>query len=80
MWDSYLKAAGIDQEAEVIVRQPSHYENLNSLLSSTPLETWKTYFKWHLLTNYAGVLNAEFDQEDFQFLRKDFNRKTRTKR
>lgn len=68
-WDGYLKAAEVDisKVNEVIVRQPDFFKALNSTLKNFPIDTWKTYMKWHLINDFASNLSIEFEQQYFSF-------------
>ncbi|HJW57975.1 MAG TPA: M13-type metalloendopeptidase [Burkholderiaceae bacterium] len=67
-WKSYLRAAGIDGKISyVVVSQPSYFTGFAKVLQTTPLEVWKTYFKWHLLSSYAPYLSKTYDQQHFAF-------------
>jgi predicted metalloendopeptidase len=66
-WDSYLKAAGHPDVAEMNVAQPEFFKALDAQLSATPLEDWKTYFRWHVLDSAAPALSEKFVNEDFDF-------------
>jgi putative endopeptidase len=66
-WDSYLKAAGHPDVAEMNVAQPDFFKALGAQLTATPLEDWKTYFRWHVLDSAAPALSEKFVAEDFDF-------------
>jgi putative endopeptidase len=67
-WQAYLVATNIrDKVSYVIVRQPSFFEGFGQLLEDTPLQVWKSYFKWHLLKAYARYLDKRFVDQDFAF-------------
>lgn len=66
-WDAWLTHAMIDKPEYLVVLQPSYLETLNTAIKETPLDTWKQYFKWHLLSHYAKYLSAPFEQENFAF-------------
>jgi predicted metalloendopeptidase len=67
-WPGYLSAAGITGKVDyVIVSQPSYLTGFSKLLSSTPIETWKTYFRWQALHGYAPYLNKAMVDENFAF-------------
>ncbi|VUD66498.1 Neutral endopeptidase [Thalassocella blandensis] len=66
-WQSYLAEAGLSDQDAVVIRTPDYYPKFNALFTSVELEDWKTYLRWHLLTNYAGFLNKEIDDENFAF-------------
>ncbi len=72
-WDGYLKVLGGDKQPDIIINQPSFIEGLTGLVDSLPLDEWKTYLKWQLLTNYASLMSEELDQENFNFFSKTLN-------
>ena len=72
-WKSFLSAAGIDGEKDIIIRQPTFIEGFNRIFVETSLEDWKTFMRWNLLNNYAGVLNAALDEQNFDFYNRTLN-------
>ena len=57
-WPTYLKKIGANQINDVIVGQPEFYSALNHELSSTPLDVWKNYLRFHLLRASAPYLDT----------------------
>jgi len=37
------------------------------VINKTPLNVWKAYFKWNLISNFAPFLNKAFVDESFEF-------------
>lgn len=66
-WTEYFKGNGIENEKEVIIRQPEYIEKLNAIISGTPLETWKEYLKARVLTDAAPYLSSDFFDTHFNF-------------
>ena len=67
-WDTFLSEAGISGKTDyLIVSQPSYIKGFNKVLQDTPLPVWKSYFRWHLLSDYASYLSKRFVDEDFAF-------------
>jgi putative endopeptidase len=66
-WDSYLKTAGHAGVTEMNVAQPEFFKALDAQLTSTSLDDWKTYFRWHALDAAAHALAEKFVNEDFDF-------------
>jgi putative endopeptidase len=66
-WDSYLKITGHPDVAEMNVAQPEFFKALDAQLTATPLEDWKTYFRWHVIDSAAPALPEKFVNEDFDF-------------
>ncbi|CAN7587000.1 M13 family metallopeptidase [Massilia sp. LjRoot122] len=67
-WDAYLKGVGAAGKVDaVIVSQPSYVAALSKLIAATPLDTWKPYFEFRLLSAYAPYLSQPFVDEGFAF-------------
>ena len=66
-WDAYFKSAGIADQPELIVWQPSAVVGTSALVGSESLESWKDYLRFHLLEHYARVLPKAIAEEDFAF-------------
>jgi len=66
-WAAYFKATGHPELGEVNVGQPDFFKALDVQLTTTPLEDWKTYLRWHLLDSTAPGLSEKFVTEDFEF-------------
>lgn len=66
-WESYFRAIGHPELKEINVAQPDFFKELNQQLSSTSLEDWKFYLRWHLLDRSANALPKKFVDENFDF-------------
>lgn len=65
---AYLAAAGVGGDIDsVIVEQPSYFAGLGAVIRDVPLETWRAYLVYNLLSAYAGTLATPFAEEDFAF-------------
>lgn len=51
----------------VVVGQPKYLEGLNGLLASRPIDEWKTYLRFRLVSGAAPLLAAPFEEESFRF-------------
>ena len=69
-WSTYFDAAGARDLSEVIVRQPDFFAAMAAAYKDVPLDQWKTWLAWHVLTSSAGELNKAIVDEDFDFARK----------
>ncbi len=69
-WDGYFAAFGKPDIADMVISQPSYFEALNGIITSTDMAIWKVYFKWLTLNRSASFLNAELDQQNFDFYSK----------
>jgi predicted metalloendopeptidase len=67
-WPRYLGGAGLTGKIDfVVVRQPSYLTGLGQLIAETPLDVWKSYFKWQALSAAAPYLSKAFVDERFAF-------------
>jgi len=66
-WAAMLSAAGLPQIDTVVVRQPAYLTGFARLQTEVSLADWQLYLKFHLLRNYANLLPAAFDQNNFDF-------------
>ncbi len=66
-WPSYFAEQGVPSGTPVNVWQPSYFQAADKLLTSVPLETWKSYLRWRLLAAASPTLSKAFVDEDFAF-------------
>src|SRR4029079_5373109 len=67
-WDAYLEGVGVKGKVDtVIVGQPSYLTDFAKLASTTPINTWKAYLRWHTLSDAAPMLSKRFADENFAF-------------
>jgi predicted metalloendopeptidase len=67
-WKPYLTEAGLDGKVTyVIVSQPSYLTGFAKVLKATPLNVWKDYFTWHVLSSNASYLGKAYSDENFAF-------------
>ncbi|MEZ0577381.1 M13 family metallopeptidase [Nocardioides sp. MH1] len=72
-WDAYVTNLGghLTGEhatiAEVCVRQPSYLEHLSTVLTDTPMETWRDWMYSRVLRSAAPYLPDEFVETNFDF-------------
>lgn len=63
----YLSNIGASSPDSIVVSHPSFIQRFASLLESEPLSVWKDYLQWNLINHYAGNLNQEFVDLNFEF-------------
>ncbi|HEX6219653.1 MAG TPA: M13 family metallopeptidase, partial [Acidimicrobiia bacterium] len=66
----YVLELGVKSES-VSVDNAVFFETLDALLADTPIETVRSYLRWHLVRRFAPALPAAFEDEAFDF----YNRK-----
>jgi len=55
-WDAYFKSAGLAQQSDFIVWQPSAVTGVSALVASETTDVWQDYLRFHLIEHYASVL------------------------
>jgi len=68
--DAFFKNLGIAQPDTVILAAPDYFGALNTLLTSTDIQTLKYYAKWMVINEAASFLSKEFVDEKFNFFGK----------
>lgn len=72
-WDAALDAGDMGQAQEVVVRELSAMAPLAQLFLATPVETWKDYLTFNLISGSSDVLPREIDETNFDFYGKTLN-------
>lgn len=66
-WAAYFRALGAPELESVVVGQPDYFQNMSALLRSQPLEDWKVYLRWHVISSAAPYLHEAANREHFVF-------------
>ncbi len=67
-WPAHFAAAGVNPEIRtLVVTQPSYFAGVGTVLREMPLESWRAYLAYNLLSAYAPYLSTPFVAEDFAF-------------
>ncbi len=66
-WDAYFSAAGVAEQREFILWQPSAVIGTSALVGSEDIDVWKDYLRFHLVEHYSSVLPRTVAAEDFAF-------------
>jgi putative endopeptidase len=66
-WNRYLKNIGRENIGDFIVMAPAFFKEMGGMLKEIPLDDWKTYLRWQVLTTYASSLSSPFVDENFHF-------------
>jgi len=69
-WVAYYHEMGYPEFAILNVDAPEFMKELNTLLSSEPVDSWKTYLRFHVADTSSPYLSAKFVEENFEFYRK----------
>ncbi|MCY1014193.1 M13 family metallopeptidase [Pyxidicoccus sp. MSG2] len=66
-WNAFFTAAGLAQQPQVMVWQPSALVGISKLVGGEPLQAWKDYLAFRAIARNAGVLPKAFVDESFNF-------------
>ena len=67
-WPVYFRAAGMTAPIKFVnVSQPVFLRRAGELIASTPLDDWRAYLRYHLVSTAAPWLSSDFAKEDFAY-------------
>jgi len=68
-WDLFFTAAGVelDKLDDLNVNYPSAMAPVIAMINELPLADWQAYLSYQLISNHAGILSEEIDNENFHF-------------
>ena len=66
-WGGLFDSVKIPRTTAVNLSEPKYFATFTKELDSAPLETWKTYLKWRLLSSKANQLPKAFEDAWFEF-------------
>jgi putative endopeptidase len=66
-WTTLLPKMKVNGQDSVLVNSPKFFTELNTLLSATPVNDWKTYLQWNVLKGAAPYLSTPFVDASFAF-------------
>jgi putative endopeptidase len=67
-WDAYLRSVGVIDRIETLnIAQPDYAQAYAQLLQEIPLEDWRPYLRWRILSSFTGLLSEETVQASFDF-------------
>ncbi|MFL5484496.1 MAG: M13 family metallopeptidase [Gemmatimonadaceae bacterium] len=66
-WSSFFAGEGRADISTINVQNPAFVKAADSMLTSTPLDSWKAYLRWKVLDATAQSLSSAFVNEDFRF-------------
>jgi putative endopeptidase len=67
-WPQYFRAAGMTSPVTFVnVGQPNFLRRAGELVNSTPLDDWRAYLRYHLLSAASPWLSSDFANENFAY-------------
>src|SRR4029453_3550399 len=70
-WSDYFKKIDLVEPGDINVHQPEFFKAAENSFKSTPIDDWKAYLRWHLISATPPYLSKDFVDEEF-----DFNERT----
>jgi putative endopeptidase len=65
-WQNFFSISGVKTDS-VIVGQPEFFVALDQAIKTVPIEDWKAYVKFNLISDFAPYLPDRFGIADFNF-------------
>jgi putative endopeptidase len=72
-WADMLTPAGLQDQHEFVVAELDAVQALAGFFTSVPVETWRSYMRYHFLSTHGAVLPLAFDNENFDFYGRTLN-------
>ena len=69
-WNGYFKQVGIGHFDTLNVATPDFFKSLSGMITSEPIDSWKSYLRWHTMHGQARLLSKAFFDENFDFFSK----------
>lgn len=66
-WIEFFKEIGLKDPGKINVSTPDFFTKLNLLINSEPIESWKSYLKYHLISDFSGQLPQAYVDLSFNF-------------
>ena len=66
-WSDYFNKINLLEPGDINVHQPEFFKAANDVFKSTPIDDWKAYLRWHLISATAPYLSKDFVDENFDF-------------
>jgi endothelin-converting enzyme/putative endopeptidase len=66
-WNGYFDGVKAPAFDAINVMVPDFFKGLDQAVSSTPVDAWKSYLRWHVLHIDARLLTAAIYNENFDF-------------
>lgn len=70
-WSAYLGEAGLGEQKKLGVLMLDYSKALDGIITSTNIDTWKTYLKWGVIDANASRLNETLNSQNWEFFSKE---------
>lgn len=78
-FEAYLRMIGCQSFDELVVGQPKFVDMVANAFDKVELEDWKNYLTWQAVNHYAGHLNDQLVNKNFDFYGKELSGKKEMK-
>ena len=68
-WADYFMRTHVPGIKTLIVGQPEFFKAISAMIKTIPLEEWKTYLEWHVISSCAGLLSERFVRAQFAYVK-----------
>ena len=65
-WVRYIQQQ-VGRARHVNVRAPKYFAALDALVAATPVDSWKAYLRWHVVSGTENSLSSAFRKEAFHW-------------
>lgn len=66
-WSDFFRETGLKNPGKINVSTPDFFKNLDLLIESEPVDSWKSYLKYHLISDFTGQLPQSYIDLSFDF-------------
>ncbi|MBL7730777.1 MAG: M13 family metallopeptidase [Chitinophagaceae bacterium] len=66
-WSSFLTTTGVKGLDSLVVGQPEFFKSLDATLKSVPLDVWKSYVRFNLISDFSNTLPDKYGVAAFNF-------------
>ncbi|MFT3898268.1 MAG: M13-type metalloendopeptidase [Thermomonas sp.] len=66
-WSKFFESQGLEQPKMFSLAIPAFHEEVSKMIVDVPVDTWKAYFRAHLVDGASPYLSEPFVQENFAF-------------
>ena len=70
MFAKYISERAAPSVTEINIGQPDFFRKVNEMMTSVPIDQWKTYLRWMVLNSSANLLSKKYVDESFNFFGK----------
>jgi putative endopeptidase len=67
-WPTYLRSLDLSRVSEINVETPDFMRYVDKMLLQFPVEAWRAYFQFHVLSTFSDDLTPDFEKASFKML------------